>query len=150
MKWRAVVEGLHYRIIDGYLCVYTVYVCACISPFCDQMKYSSVFMAIDQSSAAPMMDTTALIAPPMPSVSLAHILLHSHSFIYPPPNSLTPPFQLCGTQTETNHIFNEIKSGGRPAGIYFTPPDSCRIGAPDSKTQDDSPLRKFLTSILFF
>lgn len=99
------------------VCIYCM--CVCISPYCGQMKYSSVFMAIDQSSAAPMMDTTALIAPPMPSVSLTHILLHSHSFIYLPPPSLTPPFQLCGTQTETNHIFNEIKLGVRPAGKTF-------------------------------
>lgn len=56
----------------------------------DQMKYSSVSVAIDQSSAAPMMDTTALIAPPMPSVSLTHTLLHSHSFIYLSPFFFPP------------------------------------------------------------
>lgn len=108
----------------------------------DQMKYSSVSVAIDQSSAAPMMDTTALIAPPMPSVSLTHTLLHSHSFIYlspffslprsQSPHSLPQLSQHCGTQTETNHRFNEIKLGGRPAGggVRFTSPDSCRSGAP--------------------
>lgn len=87
----------------------------------DQMKYSSVSVAIDQTSAAPMMDTTTLIAPPMPSVSLTHSLLHSHSFIYLSPSfcSLTPPFQRCGTQTETNHRFNEIRLGGRHAGGAF-------------------------------
>ena len=68
-------------------------ICVCIPSRWDQMKYSSVSVAIDQSSAAPMMDTTALIAPPMPSVSLTHTLLHSHSFIYLSPvffYSLTP------------------------------------------------------------
>lgn len=64
--------------------------CVCFAQW-DQMKYSSVSVAIDQSSAAPMMDTTALIAPPMPSVSLTHTLLHSHSFIY-----LSPFFSSLG------------------------------------------------------
>lgn len=52
------------------------------------------------------------------SLSLIHLSLP----FFPPPlpiPSLTPPFQRCGTQTETNHRFNEIKLRERPAGGAF-------------------------------
>lgn len=67
------------------------------------------------------------------SLSLIHLSL---SFFFLPrsqsPHSLPQLSQHCGTQTETNHRFNEIKLGGRPAGggVRFTSPDSCRSGAP--------------------
>lgn len=52
------------------------------------------------------------------AVCFSHTYFASLSLIHlsPPIFSplLTPPFQLCGTQTETNHRFNEIKFGGRP------------------------------------
>lgn len=119
-KWvEKEIGGLWLEVCTAELMCVSVdaWVYLCVSSYWDQMKYPSVSMAIDQSAAAPMMDITALIAPLMPSVSLTHTLLHSHSFIYLPlffSPLLTPPFQLCGTQTETNHRFNEIKFGGRP------------------------------------
>lgn len=103
-------------------------VCVCPSHG-QQMKYSSA--AIDQRCGAAVMDSTALIAPPMPSVSLTRTLLHSHLFVYPPrlfslrpsrfPLHPDPPpsSTLCGagTQTETDHSFNEIKVESRGGAL---------------------------------
>lgn len=116
------VAGSHCRIIDG-ICA-----CVCVPSHGEQMKYSSASAAIDQSCGTPVMDSTALIAPPMPSVSLTRTLLRSHSFVYPPlffpfspPLSFSiptrrrhhhhppPPSCYASSQTETNHSFNEIK-----------------------------------------
>lgn len=108
-----------------------VCVCKCVCPW-DQMKNSSESVAIDQSSTAPMMDTSALIAPPMPSVSLTHTLLHSHLFIYLSSSCvffsspLLPSPKHCSAQTETNRMLNKIKLRGMPARGAFV---SCLLTA---------------------
>lgn len=87
------------------------------------MKYSSVSVAIDQSSTAQMMDTTALIAPPMPSVSLTLSLLHSHSFIYLSPpfaRSLSPSNTAARKQKQITHLMKlSGEGGGLPEGCLF-------------------------------
>lgn len=104
--------------------------CVCIPSHWDQMKYSSVSVAIDQRSVAPMMDTPTLIAPPMPSVSLTHTLLHSHSFIYLffflLPDSQSPHSFPLPTLWHTNRNKSDLIKlnweGGLPEGCLFHVP----------------------------
>lgn len=93
--------------------------CGCVCG--DQMKYSSASVAIDQRAAAPVMDSTALIAPLFLPLCFSHTfsarLSLTHSSLFP------PPIPFCGAQTETNQGFNEMKFRGGE-DVCPTPPDS--------------------------
>lgn len=118
-KWvEKEIGGLWLEVCTAELMCVSVdaWVYLCVSSYWDQMKYPSVSMAIDQSAAAPMMDITALIAPLMPSVSLTHTLLHSHSFIYLPlffpPCSLLPSNSAERKQKQITDLMKLSLEGG--------------------------------------
>lgn len=114
----------HYTIIDGYLCV-----CVCVYPLSlgpdevflsvrgkrpEQRSSSDGYRRTNRSSNAFCFSHTYFA-----SLSLIHLSLPLSSLPHSQVRSLAPPSELCGTQTETNHGFNEIKLGRRPAGGTF-------------------------------